>query len=236
MRRVLLPWAVFLAPVVAVAQSPAPCSAPSYREFDFWLGDWDVFDASGRRAGTNRIEKALDGCALHESWTSAGASRGHSYSAWDTGDNKWHQTWVDDSGTVLRISGGLVNGEMVMEGERRLADGTSVLERITWTPDSNGTVRQLWQSSQNGGMRWAVVFDGLYRRAKRQLGPSDSSSVTRHSSLHYQRAFSYRGTPIGGLDQQRTVVLDPHDPPLHRFPRHLSGGQVPARVFLNLRV
>jgi hypothetical protein len=148
-------------------QSPAACTSAAHRQFDFWMGDWDVYDARGQRAGANRIEKTLSGCALHETWTSAGPSRGNSYSAWDGGDNRWHQTWVDNEGTVLRISGGIVNCEMVMEGDRRLADGTTVSERITWTPNADGTVRQLWQTSRDRGMRWTVVFDGTYRRRGR---------------------------------------------------------------------
>jgi hypothetical protein len=71
---------------------------------------------------------------------------------------------VDNSGTVLMLSGGIVNGEMVMEGERRLPDGTQTLERITWTPNQNGTIRQLWQSSRDRAMRWTTVFDGVYRQ------------------------------------------------------------------------
>ena len=149
---------------VAAAQQPSPCAAPQHRQFDFWIGEWDVFRADGQRAGTNRIERILGGCALYESWTGAGPSRGQSLNAWDPGDNKWHQTWMDNSGTVLKIAGGVVNGEMVMEGERHLADGTRRLERITWTPNADGTVRQHWQASGDQGMRWTTVFDGTYRR------------------------------------------------------------------------
>ena len=150
---------------VAGAQQPAaPCTAPQHRQFDFWIGEWEVTGARGQRAGSNRIERILGGCALHESWEGASGSRGHSINAWDPGDSKWHQTWVDNSGTVLMLSGGIVNGEMVMEGERRLPDGTQTLERITWTPNQNGTIRQLWQSSRDRAMRWTTVFDGVYRK------------------------------------------------------------------------
>jgi hypothetical protein len=149
---------------IAMAQQPAACTATQYRQFDFWLGEWDVTGDNGRRAGSNRIERILGGCVLYESWTGAGPSRGHSLNAWDSGDNKWHQTWMDNSGVVLLLSGGIVNGEMVMEGERRLANGTRQLERITWTPDTDGSVRQIWQSSRDGGMRWTTVFDGVYRK------------------------------------------------------------------------
>ena len=151
------------APAVA-AQQPNPCSAPEHRQFDFWIGDWEVTGARGQRAGSNRIERTLGGCVLYESWTGAGPSRGHSFNIFDPGDTRWHQTWVDNSGTLLQVSGGMVNGEMVMEGERRLPDGTRQLERITWTPNADGTVRQHWQASRDAGMRWTTVFDGTYRR------------------------------------------------------------------------
>ena len=148
---------------VALLQGAA-CTAPQHRQFDFWIGEWNVSDARGQRAGTNRIESILGGCALAEAWEGASGSRGRSLNSYDPGDNRWHQTWIDNEGTVLMISGGIVNGEMVMEGERRLADGTQTLERITWTPNKDGTVRQLWQSSRDRGMRWTTLFEGVYRR------------------------------------------------------------------------
>jgi hypothetical protein len=156
---------MFGMPFLAGAQQPASCSSAQYRQFDFWIGEWTVTNSQGERAGTSRVERLLDGCVLFESWD--GASRGHSLTTWDAGDNKWHQTWVDNAGTVLHLAGGLVNGEMVLEGQRRLADGTEVTDRISWTPDADGTVRQLWQSSRDRGMRWTTVFRGTYRRATR---------------------------------------------------------------------
>jgi hypothetical protein len=143
----------------------ATCDVAEYRQFDFWIGTWTVRTANGTVAGTNRIEPILGGCALLESWTANGPSRGRSLNSYDRGSGTWHQAWVDNAGTVLLLSGGLVNGEMVLEGERTLRDGTVQLERITWTPNSDGTVRQLWQASLSRGMRWTVVFDGTYTKA-----------------------------------------------------------------------
>lgn len=156
---------------LAGAQQPAACAAPQHRQFDFWIGTWEVTGADGRRAGRNRIERILGGCALNESWEGASGARGHSLNAWDPGDNKWHQTWMDNEGTVLMVSGGLVNGEMVLEGERRLADGSQTLERITWTPGADGSVRQIWQSSRDRGMRWTTVFEGVYRERAPSVRP-----------------------------------------------------------------
>jgi hypothetical protein len=155
---------LIMAAATSDGQQPSPCSAAQHRQFDFWIGEWEVGDTRGQRLGSNRIERILNGCVLYESWTGASGSRGHSFNAWDPSDNKWHQSWVDNEGTILHIAGGTINGEMVMEGERRLADGTRQLERITWTPNADGTIRQLWQSSRDQGMRWMIVFDGLYRK------------------------------------------------------------------------
>lgn len=142
------------------------CDTAEHRQFDFWIGTWNVTSTRGEQLGTNRIERILGGCVLYESWTGATGSRGHSFSTFDPGDNRWHQTWVDNGGTMLMLAGGLINGEMVFEGERRLRDGTRQLERITWTPNADGTIRQHWQASPNAGMRWTTVFDGLYRRSR----------------------------------------------------------------------
>lgn len=44
----------------------APCDAPAHREFDFWLGQWQVHTPDGEMAGSNHIERGYGGCVLHE--------------------------------------------------------------------------------------------------------------------------------------------------------------------------
>ena len=63
--------------LLSSAQAAAPqrpCTKPLHRQFDFWVGLWDVTDPSGKFAGTNRIELVDGGCALFESWSSAAAA------------------------------------------------------------------------------------------------------------------------------------------------------------------
>lgn len=152
-----------LTPPPAGAARP-PCASEFYRQFDFWVGDWDVADPEGKAQGTNRIESILDGCALHESWRGTGGSVGHSYNAYDRSTGKWSQTWIDNGGSVLRIEGGWVDGAMVLEGPGRGRDGTEVVHRVSWAPLADGRVRQHWQSSVDGGATWNDVFVGLYTR------------------------------------------------------------------------
>jgi DNA-binding winged helix-turn-helix (wHTH) protein len=87
------------------------------------------------------------------------------YENYDAARKVWHQTWVDNSGGILYLDGGLKNGSMVLGGKRRARKGGWVTDRITYTPRPDGSVRQWWQVSRDGGASWKTVFDGIYRKA-----------------------------------------------------------------------
>jgi len=152
------------APIVAQQQASQPCSAPEYRQFDFWVGSWRVFDPRGQQVGTNTIEAVLGGCALHEQWQGSEGSRGFSYNIFDRTTGRWHQTWVSNNGLLLLLEGGLVGGRMVLTGTTADREGAVTLNRITWTPIASDSVRQRWERSSDGGATWAVAFDGTYVR------------------------------------------------------------------------
>lgn len=144
----------------AIANRMKPCTATEYADFDFWIGDWDVVTPAGQPAGNNRISRIQGGCALREEWTSATGGTGTSTNTFNTGKGAWQQFWVDASGTVLEIEGGLEGRAMVMRSD----PDVSPLQRITWTPNPDGTVRQHWESSSDGGATWSTAFDGIYRK------------------------------------------------------------------------
>jgi hypothetical protein len=145
-------------------QVPAtPCNTPDHRAFDFWLGDWNVRTPNGKLAGTNRIESEYGGCVLHERYDTGRGYRGESLNAFDASRGLWHQTWVDSSGTLLLLEGGIRDGSMVLEGQTNGAPGNPTKHRITWTPGADGSVRQLWESTDATG-QWTIAFDGKYTR------------------------------------------------------------------------
>lgn len=154
----------------ATAQSPAapqmPCAAPEYRQFDFWVGEWDVKTPTGKVAGTSRIERINGGCAIQEHWTGSGPSRGTSFNFFETSTGQWNQLWLDNSGLVLRLSGGLQEGRMVLENSSAATGGRTVRQRITFSPLDSGRVRQFWQQSSDDGKTWSTVFDGTYSPRK----------------------------------------------------------------------
>jgi hypothetical protein len=155
------------APAAGRAQAPSTppaCASAEHRQFDFWAGDWDVRRADGKLAGRNIITREHGGCVLLERYTAAGGYTGSSLNIYDARRKRWHQTWTDNTGQLLELNGEFRDGKMILGGETLDAQGKPTRERITWTPRPDGTVRQLWEQSTDGGATWTVAFDGIYSR------------------------------------------------------------------------
>jgi hypothetical protein len=166
-RAILTVLILVLAATRASAQGtpPTPCQgAGPYSDFDFWVGEWDVFIGGDRRAGANRIEKVEQGCLLVEHWTGSAGGTGKSMNFYDPRGDAWRQLWVASGGTVIEIAGGLRDGSMVLEGTLTSPAGESQPFRGTWTPNPDGSVRQHFEISADEGRTWSTWFDGRYVR------------------------------------------------------------------------
>ena len=148
----------------APTDSPPPCTADEYRQFDFWVGEWSVAQADGSIAGENSIQPILNGCVLLERWQGNSGFVGNSFNAWDAAEGVWRQTWVDGSGGRLDLTGGLDGDDMVLSGERPGREGGIVKHEIRWTPQEDGTVKQHWRASKDDGDTWGDLFVGTYTR------------------------------------------------------------------------
>jgi hypothetical protein len=145
------------------AQRPAPCVAPEFRQFDFWIGQWTVAGQDGKEQGQSQITREAGGCAVNEYWQGAGGPPGVSINYFDRRDGKWHQHWVGGGGAVLHLAGNSDGKAMVMSGERDTPQGRDA-DRITWTPLADGRVSQRWDISTDGGKTWRTTFLGYYTR------------------------------------------------------------------------
>jgi hypothetical protein len=149
--------------MVAAQSTPRSfgCPDPVNHQFDFWVGDWNV-TSRGAQAGTNLVTAEEGGCVVHEHWTGARGGTGQSFNFYDTALGKWHQLWVDNQGTFLYLTGAFADDRMVLEGTAPGPDGTPQQQRLTFFRNSDGTVRQLWETSADRGRSWSVAFDGIY--------------------------------------------------------------------------
>jgi len=158
-----------MAAVGGASAAPAtkPCAALEYRQFDFWVGDWNV-EEKGKPAGTNRVESILKGCIVRENWVGTDGSEGTSLNRFDPVSKQWHQTWVDNQGGRLELAGELRAGRMVLSGSRAAARDPKIkiVDRISWQKLPDGRVHQLWEASRDGEKTWQVQFDGYYTKKR----------------------------------------------------------------------
>lgn len=148
----------------AVVAKLVPCGSPEYRQFDFWLGNWEVRDPAGNVVGRNDVTLHLDGCMLMESWTSAAGHAGMSMNYYDPADATWNQVFLDNSGSPSNwppLKGKLLDGKMVLTSP----DGVKPKARWTWSKTGDGRVRQMAEQLNDDGT-WAVTWDSYYGKAK----------------------------------------------------------------------
>lgn len=163
MKAMLLTFLV-LSVFVSSSQSTDDCAccSPEYRQFDFWIGEWVVKNRQGDILGYNTLSKQEEGCMLAEYWRSEGGGTGRSTNYFDKADSTWNQLWVSSSGHILKLKGKLMNGSMVLQSEVKSSEQGTYKDRITWTPQDDGTVLQKWDLLTPDGAVIKTAFEGIY--------------------------------------------------------------------------
>jgi hypothetical protein len=167
----LLAVLVAAAPAAQAQPASAACSASAFHAFDFWIGDWDVYDAAGHQLTAHaRIASVEGGCALREEYRALGGSGGESLSAWDAAQHRWRQHWVSDRGAIVSLAGNLRGSSMVLTGPETGSHSPDLV-RGAWTPEPGG-VREIGERSTDGGRTWRPWFDLDFRPSRsRPPGP-----------------------------------------------------------------
>ena len=145
---------------------PSPCEQDErFREFDFWVGEWDVHDGKGTLAGENSITSEERGCVLVENWQGASGSSGMSINYLDRITDEWVQIWHAAGGYQIDIRGGLTDKGMLLRGTiHYIGTGQTAPFRGLWTPLPDGRVRQFFEQSNDDGATWEPWFEGFYTR------------------------------------------------------------------------
>jgi len=154
----------------APPSQPVPCTQPQVKQFDFWLGEWDLAwpgEKSGETAhGANSVRRVLDGCVVEENFNGGTAMhlRGKSVSLFDARSGKWKQTWVDNEGGYLDFVGEFKDSQMVLQREATRPDGTKALQRMVYKNITPQEFDWSWERSLDGGKTWQVLWPIHYKR------------------------------------------------------------------------
>jgi hypothetical protein len=154
----------------APAPPQAPCTAPESKQFDFWVGEWDVTwtGSEGQPGGTatNRVEKTLGGCAVEEHFTGVTGNNlaGHSVSLYSVRDKAWKQTWVDNQGGYIDLTGEFKDGAMTLVHHGTTLDGKPLMSRMVYTNIKPDSFDWRWESSRDGGATWKILWPLHYQR------------------------------------------------------------------------
>lgn len=152
-----------------VDRSIHPCMyRPEAREFDFWVGEWDVYNPQGQQTGTSVILRFAGGCGILENWTDRFGGTGKSLNFYDEEAGKWFQYWIGAKGGPLRYSGIYKDKAIRYEGESVSKDGKRTLMRLTFFNVDANTVRQFAETSNDEGKTWTTSYDFKYVRRRAQ--------------------------------------------------------------------
>lgn len=151
-----------------LAQSNCACCDSLHAQFDFWVGEWIVSDTLGNKIGESSISKKEANCVIMENWKGTKGGTGTSLNYWDSSDSTWNQVWVDNKGTILKLKGNLSSEKMVLKSDLVKGNKGNYVNQITWIPNKNGTVSQIWEILDINGKVSNQVFWGVYKKKTTQ--------------------------------------------------------------------
>jgi len=173
MRNYFLVMLMFISCPEMNAQKTPCTSDPVYRQFDFWIGEWDVYAKNGKKAGDSKIDLILDSCIILENWKSANAFNGlyytgKSFNTYNSVTKQWQQTWVDNvGGTTEFLEGHYNDNKMIFKTKPfPVANDTMAVRRLTFFNLGPGKVRQYSELSKDEEKTWTPEYDLEYRRKK----------------------------------------------------------------------
>ena len=150
----------------------SPCETDSiYKQFDFWIGSWEVYDLRNNKAGDSKISSVLNSCIILEEWESANKQKGITYSGksfntFNAATKQWQQTWVDNAGgTNEYLKGKFENNQIIYSSTLfNFKKDTIAIRKMTFTNLSPDKVRQHGEISKDNGTTWSTEYDLEYRR------------------------------------------------------------------------
>jgi len=153
----------------AQTNNQKPCAAAQSSQFDFWVGEWNLTWADSLH-GTNRIEKMFGNCTIHENFKDPKLNYlGQSWSVYNSNYNEWQQTWVDNAGGYIALTGGMQGDSMVLTtAERKVPVNISptgkMINRMVYYNIKKDSFDWTWEASTDGGVTWKPGWKIHYER------------------------------------------------------------------------
>ncbi len=173
------------APSLLAARSPRPplrskaCAAPEHRQFDFWIGEWEVSHSDGALPATTASSRSSAAACSRRSWTrrqgwlaapatmpTTGRGARGTRPGWTTA------AWCSGSMAPSPTAG------WCSAGETRDTSGAPVLNRITWQETGPGRSGSSGRRPEDGGGTWTRGLRWTYRKRRRRLGRCASGRGT----------------------------------------------------------
>ena len=135
-------------------------NTPEFHQFDFWIGEWDVFTLQNQKGGDSRIERIIKGCVILENWTGTSGYEGKSFNHYDPQTKKWYQYWIDQNSTVTTYEGEYSEKDkaIIFYSYDHAKDTNPYLVRLTFFDIDPNTVRQFSQKSTDDGKTWTSTI------------------------------------------------------------------------------
>jgi len=152
---------------IATDSVETPCTQPEARQFDFWVGAWDLTwqGEKGDVHGKNTITALYDQCVIKEEFQDpTGGFRGMSVSVYDTKTEQWRQTWVDNKGGYLDFVGGFKDGRMILSRSMK-RNSKTIMQRMVWHNIKQNSLDWNWERSDDVGKTWKLLWQIHYNKA-----------------------------------------------------------------------
>ena len=131
------------------------------KQFDFWLGEWDVTWGDDGKA-TNHVLRIMNDHIIQENFSST-ELKGMSVSSYDRERGVWCQTWVDNNGTYLDFTGKFEDGKMTLVRDA-IVRGEKCKQRMVWYNIESNQFDWNWERSDDHGKTWNVLWEIKYKR------------------------------------------------------------------------
>ena len=145
-------------------EQPCACCSAQHQQFNFWIGEWDVYNRAGEKIGENTITALENHCIINENWKGLSGGSGRSYNYFDPETGSWNQLWLSATGTILKLSGVGSDRQMILKSGKISGENGDYYNQITWTRNTDGNVTQLWEILDTKDQLLSKAFEGIYRR------------------------------------------------------------------------